>query len=249
MSKQKVPRLLRPWLKPTELERTPTDESLDQDINYATYVMHSLYPVLKHIVKNKVKRAFMYRWKYMLYKAVVFAIFVSLTWFCVKLYYRIEVRYVTQHVMTDTVYVPDSLRTMDKFLYHLGASESSNRYDIESPHGMLGYWQFEPATLKYMGINVSKVDFLNSPLMQRATMMLYLKRNKEYFARDIARYSGTYVGGILMTESGILAGAHLKPSAMKAFLNSNGAEDGCDGNGTRVSVYLKKFAGYRIVLE
>jgi hypothetical protein len=53
------------------------------------------------------------------------------------------------------------------------------------------------------------------------------------------------VNGIKITESGILAAAHLAgPGNVKKFLRSNGTRSFNDGFGTSIKHYFKKFAGY-----
>jgi hypothetical protein len=63
--------------------------------------------------------------------------------------------------------------------------------------------------------------------------------------RDIKRFDGRYIGGVKVTESGILAAAHLAGAGnVKKFLRSYGAEGFKDANGTSIRYYLKKFSGY-----
>ena len=53
------------------------------------------------------------------------------------------------------------------------------------------------------------------------------------------------ISGVLITESGILAAAHLAgPGNVKKYLRSYGANDFADGYGTTVTYYMKKFSGY-----
>lgn len=63
----------------------------------------------------------------------------------------------------------------------------------------------------------------------------------------INKYDGVIVNGKKITESGILAGAHLKGSGpTKDYLESNGEEDSKDGYGTRVSEYINRYSGYNL---
>ena len=51
--------------------------------------------------------------------------------------------------------------------------------------------------------------------------------------------------GVKVTESGILAAAHLAgPGSVKKFLRSYGGNNISDAYGSTVRAYLKKFSGY-----
>ena len=53
------------------------------------------------------------------------------------------------------------------------------------------------------------------------------------------------ISGSEITESGILAAAHLAgPGSVKRYLRSLGKFNVKDGYGTTVSTYMKKFSGY-----
>ena len=62
------------------------------------------------------------------------------------------------------------------------------------------------------------------------------------------KYSGMNLNGEIITESGILAAAHLSgPESVKTFFKYG--KDRTDGNGVRISHYLIKFSGYNLNLE
>ena len=70
-------------------------------------------------------------------------------------------------------------------------------------------------------------------------------RNKWILRRDIKWYVGHTIGGVKITESGILAAAHLAgPGSVKKFLRSGGTETFSDAFGTSIKYYLKRFKGY-----
>ena len=54
----------------------------------------------------------------------------------------------------------------DMFLDAIGMRESSNRYDVVNGWGYMGKYQFGKRTLKSLGYNVSREEFLNSPYLQ-----------------------------------------------------------------------------------
>jgi hypothetical protein len=63
--------------------------------------------------------------------------------------------------------------------------------------------------------------------------------------KDIERFEGEIIGGILITESGIIAAAHLAgPGNVKKFLRSFGGHNKSDAYGSSVRYYMKKFSGY-----
>lgn len=65
--------------------------------------------------------------------------------------------------------------------------------------------------------------------------------------RDIPRFEGRRIKGIEVTESGILAAAHLAGAGnVKKYLRSGGVLDVEDAYGTTIAYYLKKFKGYDI---
>lgn len=206
----------------------------------------NLLPSIKEVVKIKIHYFIYHEWKRWLFRAIILTgIIIGAYILSIKIYtkHNPEYLYVTKK---DTIYIPDSLLTKEKFLYELCKKESGNNYSIESKNGMLGRYQFDPETIQKLGVNVSKEEFLSNHKLQDAAMDMLLKRNKKTFADDILTYSGTIIKGVYVTESGILAGLHLKPSACKDWLHSNGKIDDTDGNGTHVSSYIKKYGGYKI---
>ena len=65
--------------------------------------------------------------------------------------------------------------------------------------------------------------------------------------RYISHYVGKRIKGILITESGILAAAHLAgPKSVKAFLGSNGTKVFKDGFGTSIVEYMVKFRSFDV---
>lgn len=136
----------------------------------------------------------------------------------------------------------------DSFLNAIAFSESSNRYKVINRFGYMGKYQFHKQTLKDLGYKVSKKEFLNSPQLQEQAMMDLLSSNKKSLGYRIQKWEGKIIQGIEITESGILAAAHL--GGVRNVINfiENG-QDFKDGNGTSVVKYLTKFSGYNIKIE
>jgi hypothetical protein len=76
-------------------------------------------------------------------------------------------------------------------------------------------------------------------------MFVLLKRNKHTLRREIKKYVGKTINGIYITESGILAAAHLGGAGnVKKFFRKG--YEFKDGNGTKMTSYMKRFANYEL---
>lgn len=126
----------------------------------------------------------------------------------------------------------------------LGFKESGGDYKIINEFGYMGKYQFGKGTLKIIGIKDMNL-FLNSPDLQEAAFYANTSRNKWILRRDIKRFQDRVINGIRITESGILAAAHLAgPGNVKKYLRSGGVNGFNDGFGTSISFYFKLFADY-----
>ncbi|WZL89167.1 peptidoglycan-binding protein LysM [Salinimicrobium sp. 3283s] len=126
----------------------------------------------------------------------------------------------------------------------MGFKESGGDYKVINEFGYMGKYQFGRGTLKLIGIKDTNL-FLNSPDLQEAAFYANSSRNKWILRKDIAKFQNQVVNGIRITESGILAAAHLAgPGNVKKFLRSNGANSFSDGFGTSIKYYFKKFEGF-----
>ena len=122
--------------------------------------------------------------------------------------------------------------------------ESQGKYGKINTFGYMGKYQFGAETLKSIGINDS-ILFMNSPRLQEKAFVALLSKNKFELLDYILNFEGKIVDGVKITESGILAAAHLGGSgSVKRFLNSNGERKCKDDYGTSVKTYLKDFGGY-----
>ena len=137
---------------------------------------------------------------------------------------------------------------LQRFLTDIGHRESGNRYDITNTWGYMGRYQFGKATLKGLGFHVSKKEFLNNPHLQDSAMMALLNHNKEKLQPYIDIYDGKTINGMYVSESGILAAAHLggQGSVKRYFRNGKIFKD---ANGTKITSYMKQFSGYDIKLN
>ena len=126
----------------------------------------------------------------------------------------------------------------------LAFKESQGDYNSVNTLGYLGKFQFGVSTLELLGIYNPK-DFLVNPPLQEKAFLANTRRNKWVLRRDIKRFVGKKINGTEVTESGILASAHLAgPGNVKRYLRSFGAEGFTDAYGTGIPYYMRKFSGF-----
>ena len=136
----------------------------------------------------------------------------------------------------------------EMFLNAVGHRESSNRYTVVNKWGYMGKYQFGKRTLKNLGYDVSRKEFLNSPHLQEMAMLDLLSHNKKILQSYINTHEGEIIHGTKITESGILAAAHLAgPGNVKRYFKKG--KQFKDGNGTKLTSYLTKFSGYKLNLN
>lgn len=150
--------------------------------------------------------------------------------------------HITANVKSQAIHRPG----LKEFLNSLGYFESQNKYTVVNELGMLGRYQFDPRTIRNLGFKVSQKQFLNSKKLQDTVMVAYMRENRRELKPLIKKFSGKVVRGVHVTESGILAAAHLAGSAgvWSWFYPHKYSYGTVDKNGASVKLYMKKFAGY-----
>ena len=142
--------------------------------------------------------------------------------------------------------VPFTVRDFVGFKNFLGFFESGSNYKKVNRFGYLGKYQFGRGTLKMYGVrNLS--EYRLNPELQEKVFLMNVMRNKWILRREISWYSNRYLNGTYISESGIIAAAHLSgPGNVKKFLRShcNPDLDKRDANGTSISDYLNIFKDY-----
>jgi len=232
-------------------EKVPTDKELDDKIEYLGHLMRYVWPLFKSIVRKKIWFFFRYKWRRPAkYVAYISSILIAVVIIINLVFYKSIVEHKTiVKTEVEEIYV-SNLKSYDEFLYEVGYTESRNLWDCESENGMLGRFQFNPGTLKAIGIDVEKEYFLNDTLLQISAFNRLLHLNKIKYQKYITKWAGTPLPQderYIITESGILMAFHLKPTAAVAYFESECKDDsGSDGNGTTVSSYIKKFSGFKI---
>ena len=125
-------------------------------------------------------------------------------------------------LLTLDINIPFIGNSFNGFREAVAFKESQGRYHVVNTLGYLGKYQFGMETLKTIGINNSAA-FLNSPKMQEEAFVALLSKNKWELQDEILKYDGRVLNGIKITESGILAAAHLGGvGSVKRYLRSNG---------------------------
>ena len=161
------------------------------------------------------------------------------------------------------------MKTLQQFLNDLGARESAGNYKAFNRYGYAGKYQMGEAALvdagyyqkpsrrfnndwsgSFLGKDGVKSiqDFLNNPNAQENAQIIFKKKQWNYLkAVGAHNYLGLIINGILITPSGLLAGAHLKGAgSVYEYLKSGGKNIGKDAFGTSVESYIKQFANYDV---
>lgn len=132
------------------------------------------------------------------------------------------------------------------FMNAVGKKESGGNYKIVNRYGCMGKYQF--CSLRSVGYSVTAQQFLNNPKLQDQAMVELLKRNKSRLQPYIDTHAGVLMlDSVVITESGILAGAHLAgPGGMERYFKTG--KNSKDSFGTSITYYMKRFSGYKLEL-
>ena len=144
--------------------------------------------------------------------------------------------------------IPYTVRDFVGFKNFLGFFESGSDYDKINRFGYIGKYQFGKGTLKMYGVT-NLVNYKNNPELQEKIFLMNVMRNKWILRREISWYSNRYLGGVYVSESGIIAAAHLSgPGNVKKYLRSHcdANLNKKDANGTSISDYMRIFKDYDI---
>lgn len=140
--------------------------------------------------------------------------------------------------------IPFVGKSFNGFKEALAFRESGGRYDIVSSFGYLGKYQFGKSTLERFDIHDIQL-FLDSPELQEDTFMALCSVNKWILRKEIKKKVGKKINGVEITESGILAAAHLAGAGnINRYLKTNGQYRFKDAFGSSMQHYLKTFGGY-----
>ena len=144
--------------------------------------------------------------------------------------------------------IPYTVKDFVGFKNFLGFFESGSDYGKVNRFGYVGKYQFGEGTLKIYGVE-NIIKYKNNPELQEKVFLMNVMRNKWILRREISWYSNRYLGSVYVSESGIIAAAHLSgPGNVKKYLRSHCASslNKKDANGTSISDYMKIFKDYDI---
>ena len=140
--------------------------------------------------------------------------------------------------------VPLVGKTFFGFAQKMAYKESRGMLHLVNPYGYMGKYQFGKSALRTVGI-YDYQEFLRNAEWQDKAFEALIARNKWELRKEIAKFSGKVINGVEITESGLVAAAHLGGAgSVKKYLRSNGKNGFKDGFGTSLSSYIRKFAGY-----
>ena len=132
------------------------------------------------------------------------------------------------------------------FMRRVAYIESGGKHTITNEFGMMGKYQFSPNTVRVLGFNVSRKQFLQDSKLQDSVMLAYMKANHRELAPLIRKYNGKVVNGVKVTRAGILAGAHFAGSGgVRAFLTGRGPNI-TDARGTTITKYMSYFSHFNL---
>lgn len=140
--------------------------------------------------------------------------------------------------------IPFLGKSFNGFKEALAFKESGGKYKIINDLGYLGKYQFGESTLQLLKVHNAE-HFLNNPDLQEKTFMSFCEVNKWLLKDEIAKNVGKVINGTKITESGILAAAHLAGAGnVKRYLNSDGKSRFSDTFGSSIREYLREFSGF-----
>ena len=160
------------------------------------------------------------------------------------------------------------MKTLQDFLDALGKRESGGNYKAFNKYGYAGKYQMGEAALIDAGYykksgrynndwtgtftgrdNVYSIeDFLKNPQAQENAQIAFKRRQWLYLkAVGADKFLNKFINGYSITQSGLLAGAHLKGAGgVIEYLKSNGLKNPKDAFGTSVESDMKNFGGYDV---
>ena len=144
------------------------------------------------------------------------------------------------------VTIPHVGKSFVGFAQKMAYKESRGILHLVNPFGYMGKYQFGKSALRTVGI-YDYQEFLRNAEWQDKAFEALIARNKWELRKEIQKYSGRIINGVEITESGLVAAAHLGGAgSVKKYLRSNGRNGFKDGFGTSLSSYIRKFSNYDI---
>ena len=151
--------------------------------------------------------------------------------------YHVPNEYENEEVIIP-VKVPNVGKSFTGFAQKMAYKESRGILHLVNPYGYMGKYQFGRSTLRTVGVYDFQ-EFLRNAVWQDKAFEALIARNKWELRKEIQKYSGRIINGVEITESGLVAAAHLGGAgSVKKYLRSNGRNGFKDGFGTSLSSYI-----------
>jgi len=182
---------------------------------------------------------------------ILFALITAFSWFKEEerstYVQQPDAVYTVPQYNDDSKFIPGYGNTYLGFKEAIGFKESRGRYRVVNSMGYLGKYQFGISTLSTLQIFNTEYFLFNSKLQEKA-FKANCSYNKWLLKDEIDKYEGTTIKGIEITESGMIAAAHLAGAgSVKRYLRHKGRNKKIvDAYGTNIEQYLRKFANYDI---
>jgi hypothetical protein len=147
-------------------------------------------------------------------------------------------------ILTEFIKIPFIGNNFNGFKEAIAFKESQGNYQVVNTLGYLGKYQFGSTTLHRFKIYDTQL-FLETPELQEDAFLALCSVNKWILRKDIRRSVGKHINGVKITESGILAAAHLAGAGnVKKYLRSGGEQKFKDAYGSSIQHFLKQFSGF-----
>ncbi len=160
-------------------------------------------------------------------------------------------------------------KTLNDFYNDLGARESGGDYTVVNRWGYVGKYQMGESAMVDAGYYIkpsrnynndwtgqftgkdgvySLDDFRkNKQAQENAQKSFKQAQWHQLKSLGLDKYVGKEINGVKITQSGLLAAAHLKgPRNVQKYLESSGKDIPKDKLGTSVEDYMSKFGGYDV---
>lgn len=129
----------------------------------------------------------------------------------------------------------------------LRASESGGRSDVVNSEGYTGLYQWGPARLadynRATGQNLTMEQFRGNASVQEAAQDWH----EQDIMTQLAPYRGKVVNGQVMDDGALIGMAHLGGvGGAKRYVETGGAANPADSNGTSLADYARKFGGLSV---
>jgi hypothetical protein len=174
---------------------------------------------------------------------------------------RNKIQIIDQSTHTKEIIIVDTTNTLEQFLYQLRFIESSDNHKAWRPGSQfIGYYQLGNSARadvvnKAPMLRTSIQNYWTNPEIQHKYGIVWLISLKKYLQPEIDRWNNTFYGSFYLTESGIIAMAHIVgPWTTRQWLRERNPSISLayrivDGNGKQGTDYLQQLGRYNLNLD